>query len=188
MRQRQRERQRIIHIIIFCKVLVNTKLLLLGEIQDMVPASFRSQHSPQPINTQPCFMPISVEYLILMLIYWHWAHGQQHWISYLKGANLHKAYGSLPALRNTRQYISTTTILNSRSTNFKEKNHKMCRCGPKHNPYRATVHSVRNKRASIPLFNPSWEQGQLKIPQHVCKVLWKCHEYWFLRLQIPSRF
>ena len=69
VRQRQRERQRIIHIIIFCKVLVNTKLLLLGEIQDMVPASFRSQHSPQPINTQPCFMPISVEYLILMLIY-----------------------------------------------------------------------------------------------------------------------
>ena len=100
--------------------------MLLGEIQDMVPASFRSQHSPQPINTQPCFIPISVEHLILVLIYWHWAHGQQHWISYLKGTNLHKAHGSLPALRNNRQYISTTTILNSRSTNFKEK--KITKC------------------------------------------------------------
>lgn len=87
----------------------------------MVPASFRSQYSPQPINTQPYFIPVSVEHLILMLICWYWAHGQQHWISYLKEANLHKAHGSLPALRNTWQYVSTTTILNSRSTNFKQK-------------------------------------------------------------------
>ena len=120
-RDRERERQRIIHTIMFCKVLVNTKPLLLGETQDMFPASFRSQHSPQPINTQSCFIPVSAEHLILMLVYWCWAHGHQHWISYLKEANLHKAHGSLPTWRNTRQYMSSTTIVNSRSTNFKQK-------------------------------------------------------------------
>ena len=117
----ERERQRIIHTIMFCKALVNTKPLLSEEIQDTFPASFRSQHSPQPINTQSCFIPVSAEHLILMLIYWCWAHGHQHWISYLKEANLHKAHGSLPTWRNTRQYVSRTTIVNSRSTNFKQK-------------------------------------------------------------------
>ena len=117
----ERERQRIIHTIMFCKALVNTKPLLSEEIQDTFPASFRSQHSPQPINTQSCFIPVSAEHLILMLIYWCWAHGHQHWISYLKEANLHKAHGSLPTWRNTRQYVSSTTIVNSRSTNFKQK-------------------------------------------------------------------
>ena len=117
----ERERQRIIHTIMFCKALVNTKPLLSEEIQDTFSASFRSQHSPQPINTQSCFIPVSAEHLILMLIYWCWAHGHQHWISYLKEANLHKAHGSLPTWRNTRQYVSSTTIVNSRSTNFKQK-------------------------------------------------------------------
>ena len=65
----ERERQRIIHTIMFCKALVNTKPLLSEEIQDTFPASFRSQHSPQPINTQSCFIPVSAEHLILMLIY-----------------------------------------------------------------------------------------------------------------------
>ena len=72
--ERERERDResiiIIHNMMFCKVSirtesVNMKPLLLGEIQGLVSASFRSQYSPQPINTQLCFICVSVWSLLI---------------------------------------------------------------------------------------------------------------------------